>query len=165
MQDQKPTRKDIRLTGFDYSNPYSYFITICTAGRRRLFWKNDRDFILSALGETVERHINEIPLHYDLIYVDKYVIMPDHVHLLLTVNGNLPWEDKQQPNISTVIQQFKRAVTKSAGAEVWQSRFYDHVCRNDKDYSSVWDYIEFNPYKYTNPEAYEAVLKKNGVPL
>ena len=111
MSDEYPTRKDIRLTGFNYANSASYFITVCTAERKRLFWTDYHDYVLSPLGETVERYIKEIPLHYDLISVDKYVIMPDHIHLLLTVIGALPHEDKKQPNISTVIKQFKSAVT------------------------------------------------------
>ena len=158
-------RKDIRLTGFDYSNPYSYFITICTAERKRLFWRRDREFILSALGESVDLYINEIPAHYALIRVDKYVIMPDHVHLLLTICGELPGEDKQRPYINNVINQFKGIVTKKAGFPIWQRRFYDHVCRSEKDYDNIWYYIDYNPYKYTNPDDYEEYLKNNGKPL
>ena len=49
------------------------------------------------------------------------------------------------PTISAVINQLKGSITKQIGYKVWQRSFYDHVIRNDADYSKHWDYIENNP--------------------
>ena len=155
-QNRFPKRKDIRLTGWNYSNPYSYFITICTMPRRKLFWDNDREYRLSPAGAIVDQHIREIPNYYALVRVDKYVIMPDHVHMILTIRSNDYGENYREPNIPTIVNHFKGAVTKAMGQKIWQSRYYDTVIRNDKTYDSVWEYIEYNPKKYTHASEYTA---------
>ena len=143
-------RKNIRLTGYDYSNSASYFITICTQPRRNYFWKNTHAYELSEIGRIVNQYIQSIPAHYDLISVDKYVVMPDHVHLLFTVYYPTLNEDKKSPNVLHIVKQFKGMVTKAVGKNIWQKSCYDHVIRNDQDYDEVWNYIENNPYKFLN---------------
>ena len=88
-----PKRKQNRLTGYDYSTPNAYFITICTDNRRNLFWKGVEVIIdrpenvpLTDLGRIVQQSIEDISKHYPMISVDHYVIMPNHVHLLLQIN-------------------------------------------------------------------------------
>ena len=143
-----PTRKQNRLSCFDYRNPGYYFITICTRDKENLFWipSEEEKPVLSDMGKTVDQSIRSIPQHYPLIHLNKYVVMPNHVHLILIIDG---WEEAQSgPAISTVVGQMKRAVSKSLRQEIWQRSFHDHVIRNEKDYQMIWQYIEDNPRKW-----------------
>ena len=89
-----PKRKNIRLQEYDYSSPGSYFVTVCTKGRDPILWHNvgaatcrPMRHTLSAIGETVESAILQIPERYTRISVDKFCIMPDHIHLLITISA------------------------------------------------------------------------------
>ena len=157
-----PTRKQNRLTEYDYSSPNAYFITICTDNRRSLFW-TDADAIvacaeyvpLSNLGTILRRSIEDIPKHYPLISVDHYAIMPNHVHLLLQIHSDSSGRSLIAPTISTVVRLMKGSVSKQAGFAVWQKGFYDHVIRNDNDYRDIWNYIEGNPGKWAEDKLYK----------
>ncbi|MBQ9746356.1 MAG: hypothetical protein IJW21_05995, partial [Clostridia bacterium] len=90
-----PKRKDLRLKQYDYSSPGGYFLTLCTLERRNYFWENvgatigrPQDVVLSHYGNIVDEAINNIPSIYPALDVDHYVIMPDHIHLLLIVRAD-----------------------------------------------------------------------------
>ena len=153
--DQKK-RKPNRLRSFDYSSPGAYFVTICTKDRRNLFWKNvgasiarPEDVILTVQGELVDKAIRNIPMHYPSVSVDQYVIMPNHIHLLLQIHTDHNGNAMRGPSISIVVQQMKGVVTKQLGCSIWQKLFHDHVIRNENDYSMIWNYIAGNPMKWT----------------
>lgn len=93
-------RKPTRLRNYDYSQNGAYFITICTHNKQQLFWKsvpqqNNCNLIgegnirpqLTKYGQVVERAIRFIPICYPYCRIDNFVIMPNHVHLLLIVNN------------------------------------------------------------------------------
>ena len=156
-----PKRKPNRLTEYDYSTPNAYFITICTDNRKNLFWKDvgaiiDRpeNIPLTSLGTIVQQSVENIPKHYPAVSVDHYVIMPNHVHLLLRIHSDSSGRSMIAPTISTVIRLMKGAVSKQAGFAVWQKGFYDHVIRNNKDYRAIWNYIEGNPSKWAEDKLY-----------
>ena len=157
MEKRYPTRKDIRLTGFNYSNSASYFITICTADRKNLFWAEKKDGTLSQMGKAADREIRELPERFILIKVDKYVIMPDHIHLILTLIGPMPGSEEKTPSIQNIIGSFKARMSNhfGRGNTIWQKRFYDHVIRNEREYSEIWEYIEYNPYKLLDNSQYK----------
>ena len=88
-----PKRKPNRLQQYDYSSHGAYFITFCTQDRKNLLWKNvgasvacPQDVILSEYGRIAEQSIQNIPQRYPMVSVDHYVIMPNHIHLLLRIN-------------------------------------------------------------------------------
>ena len=156
-----PKRKPNRLTEYDYSTPNAYFITICTENRRNLFWKDIGTVIdrsenvpLTNLGIIVRQSVMNIPKHYSTICVDRFVVMPNHVHLLLQINTDSDGRPMAAPTISTVINQFKGIVSKKAGCSVWQKGFHDHVIRNEKDYLEIWNYIDGNPSKWAEDKLY-----------
>lgn len=156
-----PQRKPNRLTEYDYSTPNAYFLTICTENRKNLFWKDVGAIIdrpendpLTNLGCLVRQCIIEIPMHYPMISVDNFVVMPNHIHLLLQIHTDADGRSLIAPTISTVVRLMKGTVSKQAGFSVWQKGFYDHVIRNDKDYQSIWNYIEGNPGKWTEDQLY-----------
>ena len=142
--------KPNRLAGYDYAAPGYYFITICSLRHEMVFGRiipdpDDRDFVKmipNRSGQAVEWAILEIPRRYPGIIVDKYVVMPNHVHLILAIT-----ERSSQVSISRIVQQFKRAVSVQIGKSVWQQGFYDHIIRGEADYQEIWTYIDNNPKK------------------
>lgn len=147
-----PKRKPTRLQSFNYSTPGAYFITICTNDRKCIFWENVGASIarpqtpyLSKWGTIVDNAIRQIPVHYPAISVDHYVVMPNHIHLLLQIHSGPDGRAMPAPTISVVVQQLKGIVTKRIGKSVWQKLFHDHVVRNKQDYLKIWEYIDNNP--------------------
>ena len=150
-----PKRKPNRLKEFDYSQPGAYFITICTKDKQSIFWENVGASIarpdtvpLSAYGKIAEEAIQNITTHYPMITVDNYVVMPNHIHLLLQITADGSGRAMLAPTISKVVQQMKGYVTKKIGESVWQKLFHDHVVRGEQDYLKIWEYIENNPKQW-----------------
>ena len=144
-----PKRKKIRLKEYDYSSAGAYFITVCVKDRRRIFWDfvgadiiRPKNINLSKYGLIVEKAIRNIPDHYENVSVDKFSIMPDHIHLLISsTDGRMI----SAPTMSRVIGQMKRWVTKESKISFWQKSYFDHIIRNENDYTEIWEYIEHNP--------------------
>lgn len=161
MEEQLPKRKPLHLRSHDYSQNGYYFITICTEKRHQnilsaiapavgaITNRPPVQVTLTAWGTVVERAIREIPNRYPGVEVDCYVIMPDHVHLILAIHQTGP--DGRQvaapTAISTVIQQLKRAVSRAIGVSIWQKSYYDHIIRNCSDLEETRNYIANNPLK------------------
>ena len=150
-----PKRKDIRLKNYDYSSSGVYFLTICTSERRNYFWANvgatigrPQDIALSEYGNIVDKAINNIPYAYPALDVDHYVIMPDHIHLLLIVCADECGRPMVAPTMSRVVQQLKGYITKRIGHSIWQKLFIDHVIRNREDYEEHVKYIYDNPIRW-----------------
>ena len=81
-----------------------------------------------------------------MVHLDKYVIMPNHVHLILYLEGCSEYPNG--PSISTVVGQMKQAASKIMEKDIWQRSFHDHVIRNEKKYQKIWLYIEDNPRRW-----------------
>lgn len=149
MSIEFPKRKKIRLQEYDYSTAGAYFITICVRDRRRILWDfvgadiiRPNDIRLSKYGLIVEKAINNISTYYEDISVDKFSIMPDHIHLIISSkDGRII----SAPTMSRVVGQMKRWVSKEAKTSFWQKSYYDHIVRNEKDYEEIWQYVEHNP--------------------
>lgn len=157
------TRKRNRLDQYDYSTANAYFITICTCGKGNVLWRDvgaviDRpeNVPLSALGSIVQKSIAEIPVRYPAVTVDRFVIMPNHIHLLLQIHPDADGRSVIAPTISTVVRMMKGAASREAGFPLWQKGFYDHVVRNDVDYLDIWRYIEGNPGRWTEDSLFVA---------
>lgn len=148
-----PKRKQIRLKNYDYSSCSAYFVTICVVNRNALLWNVGADIIrpheplLSQYGKTVETAIKAIPLHYDHVVVDNYVIMPDHVHMIVFVAPNENGRIISAPTLSVIIGSMKRWVSKQIGFPIWQKSFNDHIIRDEREYQKIWEYIDTNPLK------------------
>ena len=150
-----PKRKPIRIENYDYSTPGAYFITVCTANREKIFWSDRRGELcspanvpLSDIGMIVNNEIQKLNTVYDSVRVDKYCIMPDHIHMILIIDSDENGRTQFAPTISRVIKQFKGSITKQVGRSIWQKSFYDHGIRNQQDYNEICQYIENNPLKY-----------------
>jgi len=142
MDPNRPVRKNIRLKEYDYSSSGVYFITICIAERKPLLWEDPHLYKLSSLGKILEAAILRIPQCYSGIELHSFCIMPDHVHLLLSVQ-----QTEKKVSIPTVIGQLKRIVSKEAGFPLWQKSYIDRVVRNEAEYQTIWNYIQENPLR------------------
>ncbi|MBC8560238.1 transposase [Fumia xinanensis] len=146
-----PKRKKNRLTGYDYSQNGAYFVTICVVEKQELLWNvgartaRPRDTApLSQYGLVVDAAILEIPKHYPCIRVDKYCVMPNHIHLILMLQQD-DGRAMRAPTTSTVVNQMKGAVTKQIGFSFWQKSLHDRILRNEREYQKIWEYIDTNP--------------------
>jgi len=85
----KHNRRSIRLNHYDYSQPGSYFVTICTHAKSPLFGEIiNGEMVLNDLGKIVEQCMSEILIHYPDVELDKWVIMPNHVHMIIVIYPN-----------------------------------------------------------------------------
>ena len=158
-------RKKNRLQGYDYGRSGYYFITICAEKRAELFGKIavrhadgvGRDDLgaplvqLSVYGEIVDKYIRSIPSSYPNVTVEQYVVMPNHIHLILGVSetmGGAPGSSRPTQLIPRVIAALKRFSNQEAGFNLWQTSYHDHIIRNEADYRRVWEYIDTNPIKW-----------------
>ena len=146
------------MDGYDYSLCGAYFVTICTKDKTQILWKNvgadiirpNENIELSEYGKIVDTAINRISSYYPTVLVDKYVIMPDHVHMIVVLSEHTDEYGRiiSAPTLSVVIGQMKRWVSKTLGFLIWQKSFHDHIIRNEFDYKEICKYIDENPSKY-----------------
>ena len=139
------SRKPTRIPNFDYSQNNYYFITICSHNKECIFGLPNR---LNRIGEIAEKHIQNIHQYYENVFVDKYIVMPNHIHMILVLNNG-----EKNPSVPLIVGQFKRGVTKEIRSIfpdkiIWQRSFHDHVIRNQAGYEKIWTYIENNPIKW-----------------
>jgi putative transposase len=133
----KPRRRSLRLSGYDYSTPGAYFITICT---------RDRRCILGEASEIVTACWSAIPQHFPQVTLDEFVIMPDHIHGIVILG------DAAAP-LSAVIGAFKSAASRQIGKAIWQRNYWEHTIRSDKSLNQIRQYIEENPTRLDTLEA------------
>ena len=81
-------RRSIRLRGFDYALDGAYFVTVCVAGRKRILGRiRNGTAILSEAGHLVVTAWERLPLHYPRVRLDAFVVMPNHVHGIVVLDG------------------------------------------------------------------------------
>jgi putative transposase len=127
---QNQPRRQRRLDRIFDSAP-AYFLTICTDGRARVLDNAETDsFVRGFVSESVERYG---------VYVDCYALMPDHVHLIVTIAP-----DSKTP-LGLWVKAFKAMTARRRFK--WQPGFFDHVLRSDESRSEKWEYIRMNPVR------------------
>ena len=159
-----PERKKLRLVDYDYSQAGLYFVTICISNRRNLLWNDTNPSAstqlvivsLSKIGQIVDSAIQNIPVYYPNVSVEKYVIMPNHIHLILQIFG-YGGRALRAPTISQIVLQMKAYITKHLGESIWQKGFYDRIIRNDEEYCLIWEYIDSNPINWQDDTQYGSI--------
>ena len=160
-----PKRKPNRLTGFDYSSSGAYFITVCIQNRECILSDiNVGDGFpvphLTQYGIICDNYINLITDKFSTVFVDKYVIMPNHIHILLviqnpdiTANGT----GNPSPTLGNAVGWLKYQITRQInatdeifGRRIFQRSYYDHIIRNKNDFRMIWKYIDENPLNWEN---------------
>ena len=169
--------KSVRLNNYDYSQNGYYFITICTKDKELFFGDViDEKVVLNKVGSIAYQHWEEIPKHFDNVLLDEYIIMPNHLHGIIVICGGdavvetrhasslrgkkyigqHPQMSKISPqakSLPVIIGSYKSACTKKIRQKLdvsfaWQSRFYDHIVRNEKSLDKIRNYIRNNPLKW-----------------
>ena len=174
--------KQHRLKNYNYSNNGSYFITICVKQREcllgnivavdahgdRLFPDNNRtpeemndiipQIILSEYGKTAEKYILSGNTAYNNLTVDTYVIMPNHIHIILSVcNDDFVCKEKPCHDlVPTYVSTLKTLITKDIGFSIFQDNFHDRIIRNEDEYEKIWKYIDLNPTTWAEDKFYTA---------
>ena len=157
-----PKRKVTRLKEWDYSTPGAYFLTICTAEKRCILSRipivgeglAPPAVELSEIGKIVEEQILDLPRRFPSVSLDKYVIMPNHVHLLISLTGGeASGGASPSPTAVDVVRAMKSISARQCRARfgiypLWQRSFHDHVIRGEKDYLEIWQYIDNNPARW-----------------
>ncbi len=158
-------RKSPRLQGFDYNSVAAYFITICTQNRRCVLSHivgtgvcDCPQVKLTKYGEIAEKYIKQLDDFYNHISVESYVIMPNHIHILLFVKesgqSRTPVPTRANSAFSQFVSTFKRFCNKEYGENIWQARSNDHIIRNRQDYEEHLRYIYENPIRWYYDELY-----------
>lgn len=177
---ERHRRRSIRLKGYDYSQAGVYFVTICTKNRDHYLGNIARDKMgLSRIGRIIGQFWIAIPDHFNNAHLDEYIIMPNHLHGIITIDlncrgevsspkiqgrGTLPLQGKQ--SLGDIIGYFKYQSTKyvneilqSPGKTIWQRNYYEHVIRNEDELNRIREYIQWNPLKWQfdreNPDRIE----------
>ncbi len=160
--------KQYRLPGFNYGGDGDYFVTINTQNRNREYFgeiKNDK-MILSPLGLIVEEIWNKIPSKFPGVVLGNYQVMPEHFHGIVKIGRDIvikenpifksgivnnPMELKEK-SLGYIIRWFKSKVKfesdKIEPGFQWQSRFYDRIIRDEKEFYFIKNYIDNNPVNY-----------------
>ncbi len=193
-------RKTTRWKGADYNSTGAFFITVCTENRRCMLCEivgtgvldgpKTNGFVstlvdtpnvpfvkLSQYGMIADKYIKQLNDFYKDISVESYVIMPNHIHLLLVVNvngngsasttvhdGEIPANGPSGTPVPTIqnsivarfVSTFKRFCNKEYGGNIWQYRSNDHVIRDRQDYAEHARYIYENPMRWHFDELYSA---------
>ena len=159
-QNGLPQRKSNRLKNYDYNSSGAYFITVCTENRRGILSKivgvdvpgDPKNIELFPYGMIAHKYIKQMNEFYENVSVDQYVIMPNHIHILLRVfeNGSprTSTPTKQTSTVSHFISTFKRLCNKECGRNIWQRSFHDHIIRDKKAFEKISKYIYENPIKW-----------------
>lgn len=140
-------RNSHRLPCYDYRSSGAYFVTICTHKRQRVL---EIPIIHTALLEKW----HQLPLRFASVRLDEFVIMPDHVHCILWLDGN----KTDAPTLGKVIGTWKAWVTIAwrnyhkeekitCMSHLWQKDYYEHVIRNEEDLELTREYILNNSLK------------------
>lgn len=146
------------MRDFGYNRAGAYFLTICVQHRKNILstivGEGSPLPKLSRYGEIVDRWIRKIPEKYQEISLDCYVIMPNHIHLLLSVTKD-DGRGHPSPTVCAAMGWLKYQATKEinemrgkVGDKIFQSSFYDHIIRNRNDYQEIYKYIYENPMRW-----------------
>ena len=142
-EERFPKRKSPRIPGYDYATPNYYFITICTHEKNCIFWSGGK---LNTFGQIAFDAAMQISAHFPGNRVDSFVVMPNHIHMILVVEPG-------GTDATVVIGQYKSQVSKEIhkidpNRKIWQTSFHDHGIRNYRQYQHIREYIETNPMRW-----------------
>ena len=162
-------RKQVRWEDYDYARSNVYYVTMCT--HHRLCYFGDvhaAELKCTHQGCLADVLLIEIPYHFPIAKVLDYVVMPDHIHLLISIdhpeadeaahtreinNDELSMREHRRQNIgnntlSSIIRAYKTAVSYHCHRlhldMQWQRGFYEHIVRDEYELRHFKEYIDAN---------------------
>lgn len=169
-------RKIIRLKKYDYSTPGAYFITICTINKTPFFGVViDGEMHLNETGRISIKCWEDMPDYFQRISLDLFVIMPNHFHGIINIEGAMnraategdadsglrsgaihcaQGDHRKTPiTLGAIVRSYKaltsRLIRLSDIKEFgWQANYYEHVIRNDIELNKIREYIMTNPLRW-----------------
>jgi len=153
---QRHHRRSIRLKGYDYAQPGGYFVTFCVREHAcELGQIIDGKMTLSDTGRIVHDFWIQIPVHFPNVSVDMFVVMPNHVHAILMIEGRGGVTPPLRPTLGQIVAYYKHQTTAqinqlddNAGVPFWQRGYYERIIRNERDLQAIRKYILENPLKW-----------------
>jgi len=152
-------RRSIRLQGYDYSQPGAYFITIVIKNREPILGTiKEGVFYPSRFGHLARMVLTALPKRYPYLQLDEFVLMPDHVHMILVLleeprTRRLPTPPRH--SITEVVRGFKtesarkiNRLRKTQGHAVWKRNYYERIVRDECALRTIRRYIINNPRKW-----------------
>ena len=175
---EKHCRRSIRLPEHDYTQSGRYFVTICVKDRHCLFGEVRQGRIcLNACGRIAVEEWRRTAEVRDIVQLDAFVVMPNHVHGIIAIVGNNDVgatgpiapataapvaADAERPcgpepnSLGAIIGQYKSGVTKriqrlwdTSRQTLWQRNYYEHIIRGRKDLERICRYIADNPARWS----------------
>lgn len=171
-----PSRKHPRLKNYDYSSNGYYFVTVCSENMSCVFSSinrnagdelapNDREYAdtvvsLSDVGLIAEQQLFDLENRFGFVKIDKYVIMPNHIHAIIILDGQTAGASPR-PTLTDIICAYKSLTTRicnkmqnQLGRKLFQTSFYEEIIRDENAYQRIWEYIAENSRKWHNDEYY-----------
>ncbi|HBC45012.1 MAG: hypothetical protein UX08_C0007G0004 [Candidatus Collierbacteria bacterium GW2011_GWB1_45_35] len=177
-----PSRKSIRLPGYDYSQSGTYFVTICSYKHERIFGEIvNREMKLNELGYILEKEWIGLPQRFTNVDLNSFVIMPNHIHMIIKIVGvsfMKPYQNmkpetsiaksksnchmgliNQTPTIGMMVRHFKSKCSyeihhNGLNQIVWQRNYFEHIIRDDSDLIRIVEYIQTNPSNWEKDKLY-----------
>lgn len=182
-----PKRKQIRFDNIDYDRG-TFHIVICLNNRECIFC----DVVigqglcscrLTDIGNVIETELINLPSRYPSVKIQKFCIMPNHIHIIMDINKTTPdfniaiagtspepkfnetaERQEQSPcpiTCATILCAFKSLATKKAnavdnspGRKIFQGRYYIRLIRDITEYINLCKYIDENPMKWVDDKYY-----------
>ncbi len=171
-------RQSRRLYGYDYTTKGSFYVTIRVHDGEKLFgYMLDKSLHLNDAGRMINKWWLNTQSKYKSILLDKYVIMPNHIHGVINMLGpsktdlskfNIELQGEHigsplqlpNPSLSRIIQWFKTMTTndyinqvkinewKRFEGKLWQRNYYEHIIRNEQELYRIRKYITNNPINW-----------------
>ncbi len=136
-----------------------YYVTICINNKNRLLGKiEDEKFVLNEAGKMIECQLQNIENKFQNVYVDYFIIMPDHIHVIIE-KSNVDTVGHEDPTLPEILQWYKSITTheylkgvkegifQPYYKKLWQKSYYEHVIRNERELEEIRKYIQDNPIK------------------
>jgi putative transposase len=163
-----PRRSSLRLKNFDYSTAAVYFLTVCTSERKTILGASLEGKVrASAMGRIVSECWFELPYHYAHLELGAFIVMPNHVHGLISLRDPVGAGLRPAPTTATlseIVGVFKsfssrriHAANASSPKKIWQRGYYEHIVRNPEECERIKRYILKNPARWAfdreNPQS------------
>ncbi len=133
------------------------------------------EMVLNETGKIVEEVWDSIPAHFAYVELGEFVVMPNHIHGIISIVNVEATHASPLPRISqgpapgsigSIIGSFKSAATRRVYAftnnhekPLWQRNYYEHIIRNERDHLAIYDYILANPMNWEKDEENPHLLR------